>query len=164
MNVFAVCSKVWRYQRIAMSVWCRIGVAESLKRYHFGCARNEKPQCLPGFHFFWRRRRIYLHDHFTSKNGTKTMKALKKGFKLTALTNKKASFFSLLALFVEPLFWSFGGEGGIRTPGGMTLNSFQDCRNRPLCHFSEGKSTIFFNFATQFVKIIFVTLNSQTSP
>ena len=32
-----------------------------------------------------------------------------------------------------------GGERGIRTPGGLTLNSFQDCRNRPLCHFSAAK-------------------------
>ena len=30
----------------------------------------------------------------------------------------------------------FSGERGIRTPGGVTLNSFQDCRIRPLCHFS----------------------------
>ncbi len=28
------------------------------------------------------------------------------------------------------------GERGIRTPGPVTVNSFQDCRNRPLCHFS----------------------------
>jgi hypothetical protein len=32
----------------------------------------------------------------------------------------------------------FSGERGIRTPGGVTLNSFQDCRIRPLCHFSLG--------------------------
>jgi hypothetical protein len=32
-----------------------------------------------------------------------------------------------------------GGERGIRTPGGVTLNSFQDCRNRPLCHLSGRK-------------------------
>ena len=32
----------------------------------------------------------------------------------------------------------FCGERGIRTPGGVTLNSFQDCRIRPLCHFSNG--------------------------
>ena len=29
------------------------------------------------------------------------------------------------------------GERGIRTPGPVTVNSFQDCRNRPLCHFSN---------------------------
>ena len=33
-------------------------------------------------------------------------------------------------------FFIFGGERGIRTPGPVTVNSFQDCRNRPLCHFS----------------------------
>ena len=31
----------------------------------------------------------------------------------------------------------FRGERGIRTPGGVTLNGFQDRRNRPLCHLSE---------------------------
>ena len=29
------------------------------------------------------------------------------------------------------------GEGGIRTPGAFQLNSFQDCRNRPLYHLSK---------------------------
>ena len=29
------------------------------------------------------------------------------------------------------------GERGIRTPGGVTLNGFQDRRIRPLCHLSE---------------------------
>ena len=29
------------------------------------------------------------------------------------------------------------GEGGIRTPGAFQLNSFQDCRNRPLYHLSN---------------------------
>ena len=32
---------------------------------------------------------------------------------------------------------SFCGERGIRTPGGVTLNGFQDRRNRPLCHLSS---------------------------
>ncbi len=31
------------------------------------------------------------------------------------------------------------GERGIRTPGGVTLNGFQDRRIRPLCHFSLTK-------------------------
>jgi hypothetical protein len=31
------------------------------------------------------------------------------------------------------------GERGIRTPGGITLNGFQDRRNRPLCHLSAAK-------------------------
>ena len=36
------------------------------------------------------------------------------------------------------------GERGIRTPGGLHLNGFQDRRNRPLCHLSVGKSTNYF--------------------
>lgn len=28
------------------------------------------------------------------------------------------------------------GETGIRTPGPVKVNSFQDCRIRPLCHLS----------------------------
>ena len=31
------------------------------------------------------------------------------------------------------------GELGIRTPGPVTVNSFQDCRNRPLCQLSVAK-------------------------
>jgi hypothetical protein len=31
------------------------------------------------------------------------------------------------------------GELGIRTPGPVTVNSFQDCRNRPLCQLSAAK-------------------------
>ena len=38
---------------------------------------------------------------------------------------------------IKAPFECISGERGIRTPGGITLNSFQDCRNRPLCHFSE---------------------------
>ena len=34
------------------------------------------------------------------------------------------------------------GERGIRTPGPLQVNGFQDRRNRPLCHLSTGKSTI----------------------
>ena len=33
-------------------------------------------------------------------------------------------------------FYFSGGERGIRTPGPVTVNGFQDRRNRPLCHFS----------------------------
>ncbi len=36
-------------------------------------------------------------------------------------------------------FEFFSGERGIRTPGPVTVNSFQDCRNRPLCQLSAAK-------------------------
>ena len=32
-----------------------------------------------------------------------------------------------------------GGERGIRTPGTLRFNGFQDRRNRPLCHLSGAK-------------------------
>ena len=35
------------------------------------------------------------------------------------------------------------GERGIRTPGPVTVNSFQDCRIRPLCHLSGCKISAF---------------------
>ena len=46
-------------------------------------------------------------------------------------------------------FWLLsGGELGIRTPGPVTVNSFQDCRNRPLCQLS-GCKIIVLNFIYQ---------------
>ena len=39
-------------------------------------------------------------------------------------------------------YYALSGERGIRTPGGVTLNSFQDCRIRPLCHFSFAGANI----------------------
>ncbi len=36
------------------------------------------------------------------------------------------------------------GERGIRTPGPLQVNGFQDRRNRPLCHLSGSKSTNIF--------------------
>ncbi len=39
------------------------------------------------------------------------------------------------------------GERGIRTPGPMTVNSFQDCRIRPLCQLSAAKVQIRLGFA-----------------
>ena len=37
---------------------------------------------------------------------------------------------------LEGAFAFFGGERGIRTPGPLTVNGFQDRRIRPLCHLS----------------------------
>lgn len=43
--------------------------------------------------------------------------------------------------FMFLLKHAFRGERGIRTPGPVTVNSFQDCRIRPLCHFSNRSRT-----------------------
>ena len=37
------------------------------------------------------------------------------------------------------------GKRGIRTPGSLTFNGFQDRRNRPLCHLSEEKFPHYHN-------------------
>ncbi len=46
-------------------------------------------------------------------------------------------------LLILQRFLSFciatGGERGIRTPGPLTVNGFQDRRNRPLCQLSAAK-------------------------
>jgi hypothetical protein len=53
-------------------------------------------------------------------------------------------------------FFSFGGERGIRTPGGVTLNGFQDRRIRPLCHLSKNK-----RFLKRTAKIYFLAVMSS---
>ena len=53
------------------------------------------------------------------------------------------------------IYTLYCGEGGIRTPGASQLNSFQDCRNRPLYHLSklipsiEGMQRYIFFFVLQ---------------
>ena len=47
------------------------------------------------------------------------------------------------------MFFS-GGERGIRTPGPVTVNSFQDCRIRPLCQLSAAKVGIWRQSANDF--------------
>ena len=47
-------------------------------------------------------------------------------------------------------FW-FCGKRGIRTPGPVKINGFQDRRIRPLCHLSATKVQPFFDFAKYFL-------------
>ena len=54
-----------------------------------------------------------------------------------ALNNKSLKTLSLQG-FVT-IIYAISGELGIRTPGPVTVNSFQDCRNRPLCQLSGAK-------------------------
>ena len=55
------------------------------------------------------------------------------------------------ALFFLPS--AGGGERGIRTPGPITVGSFQDCCNQPLCHFSGAKIILFPVFQVLFKKL-----------
>ena len=45
-----------------------------------------------------------------------------------------------------------GGERGIRTPGPVTVNGFQDRRNRPLCQLSAAKLQKIFELTKFFLK------------
>jgi hypothetical protein len=53
------------------------------------------------------------------------------------------------------------GELGIRTPGPVTVNSFQDCRNRPLCQLSAAKIRFELN---QQKKIRYLNLRNASNP
>ena len=71
---------------------------------------------------------------------------------------KCAQNLSFLALSQQPLgnkkgcksvyaiYTLLGGERGIRTPGALPHNGFQDRRIRPLCHFSKRKGTTKIRF------------------
>ena len=58
------------------------------------------------------------------------VRALREAF----ATNKKESVLANSLIF--------SGEGGIRTPGPVTVNGFQDRRDRPLCHLSNADANI----------------------
>ena len=44
------------------------------------------------------------------------------------------------------------GKRGIRTPGPVKINGFQDRRIRPLCHLSAAKVVSFFRFTKYLAK------------
>ncbi len=46
-------------------------------------------------------------------------------------------------VFIHRRFEQFCGERGIRTPGPVTVNGFQDRRIRPLCHLSLTTLSLF---------------------
>ena len=48
------------------------------------------------------------------------------------------------------------GERGIRTPGPLQVNGFQDRRNRPLCHLSAAKLHFFIIYQIKFFKFFTV--------
>ncbi len=52
------------------------------------------------------------------------------------------------------------GERGIRTPGPVTVNSFQDCRIRPLCQLSAAKVRTWRKSANDFHSNICINILS----
>ena len=65
--------------------------------------------------------------------------------------NKKCKTLTMMILQCFAFFCKiFSGERGIRTPGPVTVNGFQDRRIRPLCHLSNGVQK--YAFALSFAK------------
>ena len=61
-------------------------------------------------------------------------------FSLAPTSSSKLVSLSLMKKpAVSRRFFLVCGERGIRTPGPLTVNGFQDRRNRPLCHLSAAK-------------------------
>ncbi len=54
-----------------------------------------------------------------------------------------------------------GGERGIRTPGPVTVNGFQDRRIRPLCHLSGAKVRYQYFHPKKKLKYLFEWLESH---
>ena len=58
----------------------------------------------------------------------------------------------------------FSGERGIRTPGPVTVNGFQDRRIRPLCHLSGAKiglKGIASKYNLEFAQIVFLAFRKS---
>ena len=100
------------------------------------------------------RHKIWMIIFWKSGKGNDTIEGVRYIFKSTKSRqnlppfsppwlpkNNKTRYSSEFQLFS-------GGELGIRTPGPVTVNSFQDCRNRPLCQLS-GCKIIVLNFIYQ---------------
>lgn len=56
------------------------------------------------------------------------------------------------------------GERGIRTPGGVTLNGFQDRRIRPLCHLSGANIRSQSLYSEQFLKNLWIRALCRHTP
>ena len=57
-------------------------------------------------------------------------------YKKNTRTRSFLDAYSSVVVFKMLIISTYCGKRGIRTPGGVTLNGFQDRRNRPLCHLS----------------------------
>lgn len=77
----------------------------------------------------------------TFKEGMFRTPSINPAFTHNLLILKKIRLLEIEEPPTELLPVSLSGERGIRTPGPVTVNGFQDRRIRPLCHLSGGKST-----------------------
>ena len=126
-----------------LSIWaerCRLAVS-FLHSYATNAGGGFWRSCATNAGGGWRRARIAQAPSLGGGASTKlngwSLRARSFFVGLT-LANKFAAFVQQKMTPSEP-FNLVGGERGIRTPGNCRFNSFQDCRNRPLCQLSACK-------------------------
>ena len=130
----------------------------------FGVSWAKKPPRLQTLVFAGMKEGLF-HDPVWSILGKKTAAFCKRWFFFGAPLTK-AWRLSTRRSKKKPKAFTFGfvcGGRGIRTPGPVTVNSFQDCRNRPLCHSSNKSVLLGFSVSGckysnlfDFAKTIFV--------
>ena len=87
---------------------------------------------------------LFLKEDCAERSERKSRRRAEKLFSKAGADKKTAEL-----MFCRAIFGS--GKRGIRTPGTLQFNGFQDRRNRPLCHLSGSKSNMYFRFCQMFV-------------
>ena len=113
-------------------------------------SENRSYGTAAGFACFVERRfmKIYFQQPPHNKKRTEKFCPRCSSAPTDGIINKKSTTSVIL-------FFVFGGERGIRTPGPVKINGFQDRRIRPLCHLSSDKSRTLFWIDQIFFKKIF---------
>ena len=83
------------------------------------------------------------HPRARDLRGKKIVRALPHHFIFCALRNASIPSSLIKNVRQRQTFYFPRGERGIRTPGPLTVNGFQDRRNRPLCHLSGCKIIVY---------------------
>ncbi len=98
--------------------------------------------------------REVFKDNLTYKNGMFRTPSINPDLKCNLLLLKQIGLLDIEQPYEFENRFSYCGEWGIRTRGPVTVNSFQDCRNRPLCQLSGAKVQIpsdFTNYDINFL-------------
>ena len=82
---------------------------------------------------------LFLKEDCAERSERKSRRRAEKLFSKAGADKKTAEL-----MFCRAIFGS--GKRGIRTPGTLQFNGFQDRRNRPLCHLSGDKSNTDFRY------------------
>lgn len=104
--------------------------------------------------------REVFEDSLTYFKGTFRTPSINPGLCCNLLLLKKIGLLGIEQPYEFEKSFSLCGERGIRTPGPVTVNSFQDCRIRPLCQLSAAKVGIWNKSANLFPSNILINILS----